>query len=331
MKEALYWEKLEDNKVRCLLCPHKCEINDDKTGFCGVRVNIKGTLNATQYGKISGLQMDPVEKKPLYHFHPLSYILSVGGSGCNFRCQFCQNWHLIEKKVSLEDITSEEIINYAKKSNSFAIAYTYNEPFINFEFVLETAQKARNSGLKNVLVTNGFYSKEPWEELMPYIDALNIDLKYINEDNYRKISHGELRPVQETIKSAYKNCHIEVTNLIVPTLNDSKEDLEGIVDFIASISDEIPVHFSRYHPAYRCNIPATPAETMQLAYEIASKKLKYVYVGNIALDEGNNTYCPECRNIVISRMGYYVKITGMITDGNESKCSKCGNKLNIVV
>ena len=330
MKEALYWNKLEDNKLQCLLCPKKCEIIENKTGFCGIRQNISGTLYATQYGKSSGLQMDPVEKKPLYHFYPTQYILSVGSIGCNFRCQFCQNWHLIEKKSAVQDITSLEIVNLAKENNSFGIAYTYNEPFINFEFVLDTAKLAREKGLKNVLVTNGFYSPKAWNELMPYIDALNIDLKYINKDRYKKISYGELEPVQATIKSAHGNCHVEITNLIVPTLNDSKEDLEGLVNFIAGVSDEIPVHFSRYHPSYKCSLPPTPVETMRLAYEIASKKLKYIYIGNIVLPEGNNTYCPNCHNLIIGRTGYYVQIAGLTKQDNTNKCSKCGNALNII-
>lgn len=328
MKAASYWNKLENNKVQCVLCPKKCEIIENKTGFCGIRQNIEGILYATQYGKSSGTQMDPIEKKPLYHFYPTKYILSVGSIGCNFRCQFCQNWHLVEKKASIEEITSLEIVNLTKENNSFGISYTYNEPFINFEFVLETAKLARENGLKNVLVTNGFYSPDAWNEMMPYIDALNIDLKYINKDRYEKISYGELEPVQQTIKSAYKNCHVEITNLIVPTLNDTQEDMEGIVDFIAGVSDEIPLHFSRYHPAYKFSLPPTSAETMRTAYQIASKKLKYVYIGNIVLPEGNNTYCPNCHNIVISRTGYYVQISGL---AKQNKCSKCGNILNIIL
>lgn len=283
MKEALHYEKLEAKKVNCHLCPYKCTIAPGRKGACGVRVNKDGILYSEVYGKTTGIALDPIEKKPLYHYHPGEHILSIGTKGCNFHCDFCQNWHISQVlDAPTTDITSEEVIRKAEQVKSFGIAYTYNEPFIWYEFVFDTAKLAKKSGLENVLVTNGFVNLEPLEQMLPYIDAMNIDLKALDENFYIKICKGRMRPVLEVIKRSVKSCHVELTNLIIPTLNDSEEMIRKMVDWIYdNVGPEVPLHISRYFPCYNMSIPPTPVETLEMAGDIARKKLKYVYLGNM--------------------------------------------------
>lgn len=283
MKEARYYEKLDKKRVHCHLCPYECAIADGKRGACGVRINKDGVLYSEVYGKTTGIALDPIEKKPLYHYHPGEKILSLGTKGCNFRCDFCQNWHISQElDAPAQNITSEGIIARAREFGSFGIAYTYNEPFIWYEFVLDTTRLARASGLENVLVTNGYVNMEPLEEMLPHIGAMNIDLKSFNEDFYIKICGGRLKPVLDVIKRSAKSCHIELTNLIIPTLNDKEEDIRKMVDWICdNLGPEIPLHFSRYFPCYKMNLPPTPITTLKMAERIAKERLKYVYLGNV--------------------------------------------------
>ncbi len=283
MKEALYYEKISKDKVHCHLCPYECVISDGRKGVCGVRINKSGTLFSEVYGKTTGIALDPIEKKPLYHYHRGEHILSIGTKGCNFHCDFCQNWHISQVlDAPTTDITSEEIVRKVKELKSFGIAYTYNEPFIWYEFVLDTAKLAKENGLENVLVTNGFVNMEPLEGLLPFIDAMNIDLKSFNEDFYRKVCKGRLKPVLEVIKRSVKSCHVELTTLLIPTLNDSENEIGRLVDWIYNnIGSEVPLHFSRYFPCYKMDLPPTSVETLKTAERIAKEKLKYVYLGNI--------------------------------------------------
>jgi len=283
MHEALYYEKLAAGKVHCRLCPHECVIAEGMKGNCGVRENKDGLLYSLVYGKTTGIALDPIEKKPLYHYHPGEYILSLGTKGCNFHCDFCQNWHISQVlDAPTENITSEEAVKKAKALGSFGIAYTYNEPFIWYEFVLDTAKLARINDLENVLVTNGFVNMAPLEEMLPFIDAMNIDLKSINEDFYKKVCKGALKPVLEVIKRSARSCHVELTTLLVPTLNDSDEEIKRLVDWVYdNLGSEIPLHFSRYFPCYKMTLPPTPIETLEKASIIAKEKLKHVYLGNI--------------------------------------------------
>ncbi|MCX5666461.1 MAG: radical SAM protein [Candidatus Omnitrophica bacterium] len=262
MKEALYYEKSGSKKVRCRLCPYECTIPPGGKGACGIRQNVDGILYSLIYGKTTGISLDPIEKKPLYHYHPGEEILSLGTRGCNLHCDFCQNWHVSQVvDAPMENITSEEVVKKAKELGSFGIAYTYNE--------------------KNVLVTNGFVNKAPLEEMLPYIDAMNIDLKAFDEDFYVKVCKGRLKPVLDTIKISAKACHIELTNLIIPTLNDSEGSVRKMVDWIYdNLGPEVPLHLSRYFPCYKMNLPPTPIETLKRAEKIAKEKLKYVYIGN---------------------------------------------------
>ena len=282
MKESRYYEKSPGDRVHCHLCPYECRIPSGGKGACGVRKNIDGILYSLVYGKTTGMALDPVEKKPLYRFHPGEYILSLGTRGCNLHCEFCQNWHVSQETDGpMDNVTSEEVVERAKELRSFGIAYTYNEPFIWYEFVLDTAKLARQNGLKNVLVTNGFVNRDPLEEMLPYIDAMNIDLKAFDEDFYVKVCKGRLKPVLDVIKISAKACHVELTNLIIPTLNDSEDSVRKMVDWIYSnLGTEIPLHLSRYFPCYNMDLPPTPIETLKRAERIAKEKLKYVYIGN---------------------------------------------------
>lgn len=283
MKEASYYEKLEDRAVRCRLCPHECVIADGKRGSCGVRVNRAGTLSAENYGRTTGISLDPIEKKPLYHFYPGTRILSLGTTGCNLRCAFCQNWSISQdRSVPTREITPREVVAKARAANSFGIAYTYNEPFVWYEFVLETARLARAEKLANVLVTNGYVNPKPLDEMLPLIDAMNVDLKAFDDGFYRKVCKGRLGPVLETIRRAARSCHLELTTLLVPTLNDGEEELRRLVAWIAdNVGREVPLHLSRYFPCYKMDLPPTPIESLARAERIAKERLKYVYLGNI--------------------------------------------------
>jgi len=287
-KEALFYEKLDGNKVHCFLCPHHCRIPPDGRGICGVRKNTGGTLYSLNYGEISSIGVDPIEKKPLHRFHPGTLILSIGSAGCNLRCPFCQNHGIARVKpeeIHTYQADSDEIVAKAESLRSqgnIGIAYTYNEPSIWYEFVYETAEKAKKKDLLNVLVTNGYIEKEPLERILPYIDAMNIDLKAYNEKFYRDLVKGGLEEVKETISRSVRRCHVEVTTLIIPGLNDSREEMEEMCRWLASLSPELPLHLSRYFPKYEMtDRPPTPLGTLLELKRIAERHLKYVYLGNV--------------------------------------------------
>ncbi|MFC1566470.1 AmmeMemoRadiSam system radical SAM enzyme [bacterium] len=330
MKEALFYKKLGNNTVQCVLCPHKCKIKNNALGICLARKNINEKLVSLSYGKITSSGMDPIEKKPLYHFYPGSQIFSIGSFGCNLKCNFCQNYSI--SQISLKDaecieISSDKLLSYVQETDSLGVAYTYNEPLINYEYVLECAQLLKEHNYKNVFVTNGFINNEPLESIAPFIDAVNIDLKGFSPDYYKKICKGELDIVKDTIQILFdKNIHIELTNLLITDLNDDLALFEQMVDWIASLSDEIPFHISRCFPAYKCTKPATDANTLLKTFEIACKKLKYVYLGNMVTNVGNNTSCPKCGNLLIERHGYSTKIVSL----KKNHCSKCHTKINIL-
>jgi pyruvate formate lyase activating enzyme len=284
LHKALYYDKRSDKTVVCGLCPHRCVIKDGGTGICRARKNLDGELYACGYGEITSIALDPIEKKPLNMFFPGSYILSVGGRGCNFTCKFCQNYLISQKSPQYKYISPQELVNLAIKTMSrgnIGIAYTYNEPLTSFEYLLDCSQLARKNGLKNVIVTNGFINEEPMRELLPFIDAMNIDLKAFNDNFYRNICGGSLEPVKNTISLCAKACHVEVTTLVIPGYNDSEAEIAAISSFIASISPEIPLHLTRHHPDYQMPSPAPIArqKLFELA-QLAQKNLKYVFCGN---------------------------------------------------
>lgn len=322
MKEALYYETLSDNKVKCILCPKECIIEVEKTGFCRGRINQQGKLYSKIYERCSAVAMDPIEKKPLYHFYPGSLILSLGTVGCNFACQFCQNWHISQNpNAKTQKISSQEVVMLAKAEKSIGIAYTYSEPLIWYEYILDTSKLAKQQGLKNVLVTNGSINPQPLLELLPYIDGLNIDIKSFEQDFYTKYSKGELKPVLNTAKLAKERGKlVEITNLIIPTLNDNEQQIQALVDWIADeLGDDTPTHFSKYYPQYKMNIPPTGVSILKKAYEIAVRKLKYVYLGNIWDIDTNTTYCPKCGKKVIIREGYTLREYRI----KNGKCEYC--------
>lgn len=325
-KTASYWHP-EGGAVRCELCPHRCLIADGKRGICRVRQNRGGTLYALTYGRVAAVQLDPIEKKPLYHFHPGTQILSVGSIGCNFRCGFCQNWHLVLGEASLSPVEIPELVRAAGESGSIGIAYTYNEPLIGFEFVRDCAREFREAGMANVLVTNGFVSPAPLAELLPLVDAMNIDLKSMDPEFYRRICGGTLSPVLETIRTAARSVHIEITNLLVTGENDSEEAVRKVVDFVAATDPEIPLHLSRYFPQHRFTAPPTPPAQLEAAYGIARERLPYVYVGNFHLAGSEDTRCPGCGAVAVRRLGYRTSVTGLA--GN--RCASCAASLRFVV
>ena len=320
--EASYYEPRGDGKLRCLLCPNFCVIADGKQGTCRIRSNRGGTLYADAYGEVVSLSIDPIEKKPLYHFYPARPILSTGPNGCNFRCGFCQNSTISQKKVMTRTVTPEQLAEMASKNGSIGIAYTYTEPFIWFEYIRDAGILVHDRGLKNVLVSNGYVNEEPLRELLPVIDAMNVDVKSMNPEFYSKICGGRLEDVLRTVEIASGSCHVEITNLIITNHNDTVEDFEKLTDWIASVDPSIPLHFSRYFPQYKFTEPETSVETLRTAYETAKSKLDYVYVGNIAMEGTSDTCCPNCGSTLVERSYYSVNISG-IKDGT---CASCGAK-----
>jgi len=323
---AAHWHP-EGDAVRCELCPHRCRIAVGKQGICRVRENREGTLIALTYGRVAAVQLDPIEKKPLFHFHPGREILSVGSIGCNFRCGFCQNYHLVLGQASLSPVGIPELIRAARESGAVGIAYTYNEPLIGFEFVMDCAREFRKAGMSNVLVTNGYVSPAPLAELLPLVDAMNIDLKSMDPDFYRKVCGGTLAPVLDTIREASRSVHVEITTLLVTGENDSDEAIRNVADFVAATDPEIPLHVSRYFPQHRFTAPPTPPGRLEAAHRIARERLSYVYVGNYHLAGSEDTLCPRCGATAVRRLGYRTSPVGLT--GN--RCASCTAKLRFVI
>lgn len=335
MQEALFYEKKKNDKVKCLLCPWFCELNPGQTGVCKVRGNADGKLLTTVYNKVAALGTDPVEKKPLYHFHPGKNILSIGEVGCNLHCTFCQNHRIsqcyAEEFKGFHNITSEQIVDEAENTwNNIGIAYTYNEPFTFYEFMLDTAKLAHSRGLKNVVVSNGFINPEPLTKALPYIDAFNIDLKAFTNEFYRKYTKGRVEPVLESLKIIAKSdAHLEITNLIIPELNDDEKEFEKMADWIVTyIGVDVPLHLSRFFPQYQLQQIPTPVKKMLSFFKIAKKKLNHVYLGNVSYEEKSSTICHGCGNALILRDRYNIKFVQEDFDG---QCSNCGTQLNIVL
>jgi len=331
LKEAMHYERLEEQKVICRLCPHECTIAPGKYGICRVRNNIEGILYTHNYGKIAAVAMDPVEKKPLYHFYPGKYLLSLGTVGCNFRCRFCQNHHIaqhgMDEKTSAGDLYEASegylLCLCRQEEDCVGIAYTYNEPSIWYEYVLDTARYIKAKGYKNVLVTNGYISEKALAELLPYIDAMNIDVKGFSGKYYRDICGGSLEHVKRTVEIAAAVCHVEVTTLIVPGCNDDEKEMEELSKWLGAIKRSIPLHLSRYFPNYKMNEKPTPVETLKILKKIADSNLEYVYIGNLP-SEDISTYCPNCGALLVRRAG------GIIIEHlDDGICSKCGKIIDI--
>ncbi len=327
MVEALFYKRIQGDKVQCNLCPHNCIIDRGKAGVCLGRKNIEGKLYAINYGEVVSIAMDPIEKKPLYHFHPGEDILSIATYGCNMKCPFCQNWEISQRVVPTTHISPEKLLEIVKRYNSCGVAYTYTEPMIWFEYIMDSGELLKKYGSKIVLVTNGMINREPLSELVEMVDAMNIDLKGMDKKWYRKLG-GDLDTVLNTIEFSYnKGVWIEVTNLLVTEGNDRIELIEELIEFIYNLSPSIPLHFSRYFPHYRYSAPPTPVELMEEALNMAKDRLHYVYMGNIISSKGNNTFCPECGNLLIERRGFMATIKGI----EEGKCNRCGRKVDVIL
>ncbi len=327
MKTALWFGKHNNNKVKCLLCPHYCLIDECKSGICRVRTNIEGELYSDVYGLVSALRADPVEKKPLYHFFPGRFILSIGSIGCNLRCRFCQNCEISQVSVQdaghFEYYEPEAIVDMARLvKNNIGIAYTYNEPTVWYEYMVDIAQRSKQAGLKNVMVTNGFINPEPLGHLLEFMDAFSVDLKGFTESFYRINTSSHLEPVKNTLEQIHAaGKHLEVVNLVIPTLNDDETVFEEMVSWIAAqLGKETVLHLSAYFPRHRATEPPTPVSTLLRLNKIARRQLYFVYIGN-APDENNKTLCPSCHNSLILRVGYHVSIIGLDAEG---RCKSCG-------
>ncbi len=325
MKEAYFYEKLDNDKVVCKLCPHNCIIGEGKLGLCRVRKNIGGSLYSLNYGEITALSLDPIEKKPLFHFYPSSNILSVGTWGCNLTCQWCQNWQISQQHPSVKKLYPEELLKIAlqNKDRSIGVAFTYSEPSVFFEYIKDFLDILKFNNLKVVLVTNGYINIEPLREIIPYVDAFNIDVKVYDEKISRLFTSAFVEKVKETVKFIYGKSHLELTTLVVPTINDDLKQFEEECKWIASISKDIPLHISRYYPSYKFNASPTSLETLNDFYEVAKSYLDYVYVGNAYQLGLENTYCPECGALLIERNGYDVKFVNY----EKGKCTKCGKTI----
>ncbi|MBN1799179.1 MAG: AmmeMemoRadiSam system radical SAM enzyme [Spirochaetales bacterium] len=323
--QARFFTTREDKKVQCELCPNNCLISPGKTGICKVRLNKEGTLVLPYYGKLSAVALDPIEKKPLYHFYPGTSILSIGFVGCSFHCPFCQNYHISQStQAATEYISPVDLVDLAMRKDSLAIAYTYSEPLIHLEYVLDAAKLAKGKGIKNVLVSNGFINPGPAEELLEVLDAANIDLKCYTDEFYRKEIGGRLEAVKRFIKQAAGKIELEVTTLVIPGKNDRREEIAEIARFLSGLDPAIPYHLSCYYPTYKYAIPGTQPQTVIELAEHAKKYLKYVYVGNVGL-YSTGTVCPSCGNILIERRGYSVAFPGV----ENGSCRQCGEKIAI--
>lgn len=331
MKEALLYEKLENARLHCYLCSHHCKIADQKFGLCGVRQNLGGLLYSHVYAKPIAMHVDPIEKKPLYHFFPGSSSFSIATFGCNFRCGFCQNWDISQARVSdgqalgKEEVPAQEIVEAAIENGCKSISYTYSEPTIFFEYALDIARLAKEKGLYNNFVTNGFMTKECLEMIKPWLDAANVDLKFFNDDSYRKTCGGRLAPVLDSIKLMHDlGVWVEVTTLVIPQENDSPEELKKIAEFIAGVDKNMPWHISRFHPDYRFDEhPDTPLETLEKAASLGREAgLKFIYLGNV-FGKGNDTYCWHCKKLLIHREVFSV-LENHVKDG---KCAFCRQEI----
>ncbi|MBI5182881.1 MAG: AmmeMemoRadiSam system radical SAM enzyme [Nitrospinae bacterium] len=332
MKEAIFYEKRDENKVRCSLCSHRCIIKEDKRGICGVRENRNGTLYTLVYDKVISQNVDPIEKKPIFHLYPGSSSFSIATVGCSFKCQHCQNYQISQMSkdkgiIIGNKVTPKEIVESAKRSGCKSISYTYTEPTIFYELAYETAILATEQGIMNVFVTNGYITPEALTTIHPYLHAANIDLKAFNDHFYRKICGARLQPVLDSIRLYKKlGIWIEITTLIIPTYNDSEEELRKIAEFIKDVGEDIPWHVTQFYSTYKLlGLPRTSIKSLNKAREMGLKLgLRYVYEGNVPGSEGESTYCYNCHELLIRRYGYTISQNNIIS----SQCPKCNAKID---
>jgi len=327
---AMWQEKVFDKAVRCNLCPYRCILREGQVGQCGVRKNIGGKLYSLNYGKVVAFNIDPVEKKPLFHFLPGSYALSLASAGCNLHCKFCQNWEISQRtadEVPFQKLAPEDIVAFAKKHGCSSIAYTYSEPVVFYELMYNTAKLAKKEGVHNIMVTAGFINPEPLKELLKYMDAVKVDLKGFSKDFYKNVVFGDRDVILNNLKIIKQSgVWLEIVNLVIPTLNDSSVEIKEMCQWIKdNLGTDVPLHFSRFYPMYKMkNLPPTPVETLEKAREIAlSVGLKYVYIGNVPGHPAESTYCPKCGRLLIKRQGYKILENNVI----EGRCKFCREEI----
>lgn len=317
----------EGDRVLCRLCPRFCRLSEGQEGFCRGRKVVNGELRVTNYGQAVSVAMDPIEKKPLFHFHPGKAVLSLGPNGCNLACKFCQNSDISQGRVPTRYVSPENLLQLCEHYDSIGVAFTYTEPLMWYEYIRDSAPLLREKEGVVVLVTNGYLCEEPLREILPQIDALNIDLKSSQEEFYRRVCGGHLEDVVRTIRiSVEMKRHVEVTHLVVTGYNDTEENICAVRDIVAEINPSIPLHLSRYFPHHHFRNPATSVDFLLRARDICRERLPFVYIGNVALEGAEDTRCPSCDALVISRLGYRV-VTHALSDG---RCAKCGADLGIV-
>ncbi|MCK9329056.1 MAG: AmmeMemoRadiSam system radical SAM enzyme [Candidatus Cloacimonetes bacterium] len=325
-KIAKFWKAYSEDSVECLLCPHNCIIKKNQFGICRARKNIDNKLYALNYGKTTGIAIDPIEKKPLYHFYPFAKILSLGANSCNFSCKFCQNYTSSQLKCPTEYISPEELLSLCVKHNIAMVAFTYTEPFTWYEYIYDCAVLFKKNNIKVVLVTNGYINREPLLELLPLISAMNIDLKAFSEEFYQNLCGGRLQPVLETIKIAVNYIHLEITTMIIETQNDDLGEMRELISFVKSLNSkmpdeiDIPLHISRYFPRYKLNLPATSEKKIFEFVKLAKQELPFVYPGNVIAKDNLlmlNTYCPHCNSLLIDRVNQVSFLKSNI-------CPNCG-------
>ena len=332
MKEAMLYTPLEEERVQCYLCNHRCIISPSKRGICGVRENRSGRLYTLVFGRAISLNVDPIEKKPLFHLFPGSTSFSIATVGCNFRCLQCQNHEISqmsanEGRIEGRTIAPSQIVSLAKEHQCRSISYTYTEPTIYFEYAYETAVIASQEGIKNIFVTNGYMTEEALRKIHPYLDAANVDLKSFQETFYKEVCGARLKPVLETLKLMRQmGIWVEITTLVIPTLNDSEKEFEEIAQFVVSLGPEVPWHISAFYPTYKMtDLPRTSASSLHRAREIGMKAgLRYVYCGNIPGEEGEDTLCPHCGKTVVERTGFRVMKNKIV----KGECGYCHSKID---
>jgi pyruvate formate lyase activating enzyme len=331
VKEAMYYEKLAEGEVKCKLCPKECKVGDKERGWCGVRENSKGKYYTMAHSNPCSVHIDPIEKEPFFHYLPASLAFSISTAGCNLNCKYCQNWQISQRRPEQTNnayLPPDEVVRKAKEYGCQSIGYTYAEPVVFYEYMLDTSIAAHKADVRAVVVSAGYIQTEPLKRLCETVDAIKIDLKAYSDKFYKEICHGTLQPVLDTLKSLKKTgVWYEVVDLIVPTLNDTEDELKNLARWVVdNLGVDVPLHFSRFYPTYQLkNLPPTPMETLEQARHIAMDEgLHYVYLGNVRPDhEGNNTYCPKCKNLVIQRKGLFV-VQNNVVDG---KCNKCKNEI----
>ena len=321
-KLALYWEK-HKSEVKCVLCPNYCIIPDTKHGKCRKRVNISGELFTENYAETISLSLDPMEKKPLYHFCPTEQILSLGANSCNLTCKFCQNHSSSQTDCATQSILPNELLDLCLQKSIRHVAFTYTEPFTWYEYILECAELLSGSDISVALVTNGYVNIEPLNAILPYISAMNIDLKAYSESFYKEVCGGQLQPVLDVIKHCHDKVHLEITLLLIETLNDDSDKLRRLFSFIKNLDSDIPLHISKYFPRYEMSIKETSERKLLGVAQMAKEYLNYVYIGNVGFSEFQSTYCSKCGALLVERQRFNVKIVSL----ENGRCKKCDNQI----